>query len=195
MFTSRAEWRLMLRQDNADLRLTEKGYELGVVPEARWQAFMVKRDAIAQEQQRLSGTLIRPNSNAASQLAESLGETLSRESHLLDLLKRPHMEYHALLAAADLSPVADTMVAEQVAIQARYQGYLSRQQMEVARLRNQENTHIPAQFDFTQVGGFSQEIVQKMQQIRPSTVGQASRIPGVTPAAISQLLIYLKRCA
>lgn len=199
MFTSRAEYRLLLRQDNADLRLTEKGRELGLVDDARWKAFCEKREAIEQEQQRLKTTWVQPDSAQAAQITEKTGSPPSREYSLLDLLKRPELNYtdiaelgvgHAAKISADNIP-AD--VAEQVEIDAKYAGYIDRQQDEIDKLRRQENTVIPENFDFQTVKGLSNEVKQKLTEARPGTLARAARLPGITPAAISLLLIYLKK--
>lgn len=199
MFTSRAEYRLLLRQDNADLRLTEKGRELGLVDDVRWKAFCEKREAIEQEQQRLKTTWIQPGSEQAAQIAEKTGSPPSREYSLLDLLKRPELKYADIAelgmgATAEIS--ADNIaadVAEQVEIDAKYAGYIDRQQDEIDKLRRQENTVIPESFDFQSVKGLSNEVKQKLTEARPETLARAARIPGITPAAISLLLIYLKK--
>ena len=199
MFTSRAEYRLLLRQDNADLRLTEKGRELGLVDDVRWKAFCEKREAIEQEQQRLKTTWVQPDSAQAAQITEKTGSPPSREYSLLDLLKRPELNYtdiaelgvgHATKISADNIP-AD--VAEQVEIDAKYAGYIDRQQDEIDKLRRQENTVIPENFDFQTVKGLSNEVKQKLTEARPETLARAARLPGITPAAISLLLIYLKK--
>ncbi|MCG6886975.1 MAG: tRNA uridine-5-carboxymethylaminomethyl(34) synthesis enzyme MnmG [Proteobacteria bacterium] len=194
MFTSRAEYRLLLREDNADLRLTGQGRELGLVDDARWQIFEAKRDAIAAETHRLETTWLRPNDLPDDQAAAVLGQKLSRESTLLDLLRRPDVSYHALLSLpGGGEPVPDAIVAEQVEIQAKYSGYIERQQDEIAHARRHEDTALPEDFDYGVVRGLSAEVSEKLTRIRPVTVGQASRIPGVTPAAISLLLVYLKK--
>lgn len=199
MFTSRAEYRLLLRQDNADLRLTEKGRELGLVDDVRWKAFCEKREAIEQEQQRLKTTWIQPDSEQAAQITEKTGSPPSREYSLLDLLKRPELKY-ADIAELDVGATAEISagnisadVAEQVEIDAKYAGYIDRQQDEIDKLRRQENTVIPESFDFHTVKGLSNEVKQKLTEARPGTLARAARIPGITPAAISLLLIYLKK--
>ena len=192
MFTSRAEYRLLLRQDNADLRLTEKGRELGLVGEVRWKAFCQKREAIEQEHQRLKASWVQPGSAQALQLSEKTGSTLTREYSLLDLLKRPELGYRDVVALdSGIGVSAD--VAEQVEIKVKYAGYIDRQQGEIDKLRRQEHTVIPNDFDFNVVKGLSNEVKQKLSEARPETLAKASRIPGVTPAAISLLLIYLKK--
>ncbi len=192
MFTSRAEYRLLLREDNADLRLTEKGRQLGLVGEARWRAFCEKREAIARETQRLKDTWIQPGSRQAEQLSQRLEHPLSREYSLLDLLKRPQLGYAdvgSLVAASEVDP----RVAEQVEIEVKYAGYIDRQQDDIERMRRQENTALPESLDYSQIDGLSNEIRQKLSAARPLTLGAASRIQGVTPAALSLLLIYLKK--
>ena len=194
MFTSRAEYRLMLREDNADLRLTETGHKLGLVDDERWRIFDTKRHAIEAESQRLRDTWVRPETLPANVAERVLGQALGRESTLLDLLRRPDVTYHALMSlpGADTA-VLDEKVAEQVEIQAKYSGYIQRQKEEILRLRRHEDTAIPAHFDYHTVKGLSAEAQEKLLRIRPETIGQASRIPGVTPAAISLLLVFLKK--
>ena len=192
MFTSRAEYRLLLRQDNADLRLTEKGRDLGLVGDKRWEAFCIKREAIEQEQQRLKTSWIQPGSVQAKRLEEITGSTPAREYNLLDLLKRPELHYKDVAEmGARVNISAD--VAEQVEIDVKYAGYIDRQQEEIEKLRRQENTAIPEGFDFKLVKGLSNEVKQKLSDARPETLARASRIPGVTPAAMSLLLIHLKK--
>jgi tRNA uridine 5-carboxymethylaminomethyl modification enzyme len=194
MFTSRAEYRLMLREDNADLRLTEMGRRLGVVDDVRWEAFNRKRDAIAREQERLKSTRIDPLSLPAEIAARVLGKPIEREYSLLELLKRPSVSYASLASLPGSgAPVTDAAVAEQVEIQAKYQGYIVRQQDEVARHKHYEAMTLPPDLDYRTVRGLSIEVQQKLNQHRPETLGQASRISGVTPAAISLLLVHLKR--
>ncbi len=196
MFTSRAEYRLLLRQDNADLRLTEKGRELGLIDDQRWQQFCDKREAIAREQQRLRSTWVQPGSVQAAQVQAKTGTALNREYSLFDLLKRPelnHSDIEALNVNRDDGENIAADVAEQVEIDAKYSGYIDRQQDDIERLRRHENTAIPANFDYQQVRGLSNEVVQKLSDARPETLARASRIPGVTPAAISLLLVYLKK--
>ena len=194
MFTSRAEYRLMLREDNADLRLTETGRSLRMVDDTRWDAFSRKRDAIAREQERLKATWINPTLLPQDDAARVLGKAIERDYTLFELLKRPQVSYAALMSLAGAGePLCDRAVTEQVEIQAKYQGYIVRQQEEVARHEHYESLAIPKDLDYRQVKGLSAEVQQKLDQYRPETVGQASRISGVTPAAISLLLVHLKR--
>ena len=195
MFTSRAEYRLSLREDNADLRLTEAGRELGLVSDARWDAFCRKRDAIDRETERLRSTWAVPHKLAAREAETLLGQPLEREARFFDLLRRPGISYRALMAlsTAPADPVTDPQAVEQIEILAKYQGYIDRQQDEVARQAAQENTPLPIDLDYAQVRGLSNEVRQKLAAHRPETIGQASRIQGVTPAAISLLLIHLKK--
>ncbi|HKV97406.1 MAG TPA: tRNA uridine-5-carboxymethylaminomethyl(34) synthesis enzyme MnmG [Gammaproteobacteria bacterium] len=194
MFTSRAEHRLMLREDNADLRLTDIGRKLGLVDEVRWARFSEKREAIERETTRLQGIVLHPADIAEDDATAMFGGPLARETHALELLRRPEMNYAKLTS---LAPVGDANVAaevaEQVEISVRYAGYIVRQQQEVARARRQEETPLAVDFDFNAVHGLSNEVRQKLTQVRPQTLGQAARIPGVTPAAISILLVHLKK--
>ena len=192
MFTSRAEYRLLLREDNADLRLTETGRQLGLIDDARWRAFSTKREAIERESERLKSSWIQPNSPAAAIIEAKTGKALGREYSLLDLLKRPELNY-ADVADLDGTPVTDEAVAEQVQIQAKYQGYIDRQQGEIDKLKRHEATPLPEDLDYASVEGLSHEIRQKLAAARPGTLAQAARISGVTPAAVSMLLIYLKK--
>ncbi|MCC5884634.1 MAG: tRNA uridine-5-carboxymethylaminomethyl(34) synthesis enzyme MnmG [Halomonas sp.] len=192
MFTSRAEYRLLLREDNADLRLTEAGRELGLVDDSRWTVFSTKREAIERESTRLKASWVQPGSAAAEAIEAKTGKALSREYSLLDLLKRPELGY-ADVAYLSGEPVADESVAEQVQIQAKYQGYIDRQQDEIDKLKRHEATPLPADLDYARVEGLSHEIRQKLGEARPETLAQASRISGVTPAAVSILLIHLKK--
>ncbi|MDX1823665.1 MAG: tRNA uridine-5-carboxymethylaminomethyl(34) synthesis enzyme MnmG [Thiohalomonadales bacterium] len=195
MFTSRAEYRLMLREDNADLRLTETGRELGLVDGDRWRIFDTKQHAIEAETQRLRDTWLRPESLSAEEGQRVLGQPLTRETNLLDLLRRPDVTYQGLMSLPGVmeQEVRDEKVAEQVEIQAKYSGYIQRQQDEIARQRRHEDTMIPADFDYHMIKGLSAEVQEKLLRVVPETVGQAARIPGVTPAAISLLLVYLKK--
>ncbi|GAA4650867.1 tRNA uridine-5-carboxymethylaminomethyl(34) synthesis enzyme MnmG [Kistimonas scapharcae] len=192
MFTSRAEYRLILREDNADLRLTEKGRELGLVDDRRWRAFCEKQEGIEKETARLSTTYIHPNTAAAEQVNAKLENPIGREYSLLELLRRPELVYDDV-ASLNGEPVDNRQVAEQVEIQTKYQGYIERQTEEIDRLRRHEETRLPVDFDYDAISGLSNEVRIKLKDIRPETLGQASRIQGVTPAAISLLLIYLKK--
>jgi tRNA uridine 5-carboxymethylaminomethyl modification enzyme len=192
MFTSRAEYRLLLREDNADLRLTEKGRALGLVDDSRWQAFTNKREAINRLQQELAEKWIRPESGAAEQVKQFWGKPLRREANLLDLLRRPEVDVRELLSLTTFAAV-DEQVAEQVAIQAKYTGYIDRQQNEINRSKRYDHVRLPERIDYTRVPGLSNEVSEKLQRQRPETIGQASRIPGMTPAAISLLLVYMKK--
>ena len=194
MFTSRAEHRLLLREDNADLRLTEKGYEFGLVDEQRWVAFNIKREAIELEKQRIKETLVRP-SDLTKEQAQTLFEgELSREYHLDELLRRPKVSYVSLMTIEGVGPgVEDEKVAEQVEIQFKYAGYIERQQDEVDKQLRNESTKLPDDLDYTLVHGLSNEVRQKLNEGKPASIGQASRISGVTPAAISLLLVHLKK--
>jgi tRNA uridine 5-carboxymethylaminomethyl modification enzyme len=194
MFTSRAEYRLLLREDNADLRLTPAGHRLGVVDDERWQAFEQKREAIETESQRLHCTWIRPDDASEEQAQHVLGTTLSREYRLSDLLRRPEVSYAGLMTLPKAGPgVDDGVVAEQLEIQAKYAGYIERQQEEIKRHRRYETLVLPENLDYGKVRGLSNEVRQKLEQHRPATIGQASRVAGVTPAAISLLLVHLKK--
>jgi tRNA uridine 5-carboxymethylaminomethyl modification enzyme len=198
MFTSRAEYRLMLREDNADLRLTEQGRALGLVSDERWTFFETKRASVTRETARLDAHVVRPH----EVVGDALGAMLAREAHALDLLKRPEVSYDALIgvvgaAAWTLASDADERLIEQVAsqveVQAKYRGYIDRQRDEIERQRRHETTRLPADMDYAQVRGLSTEVRQRLAEARPETLGQASRIPGATPAAISLLLVHLKR--
>jgi tRNA uridine 5-carboxymethylaminomethyl modification enzyme len=193
MFTSRAEYRLLLREDNADLRLTERGRELGVVDDARWDAFCRKREQIEQLANRLTEVWIRPGDAAATRYAERFDDQLAREQRLSDLLRRPPVALDALLQVAEVETDADEAVIEQVEVQAKYAGYVERQRDEIERQRRNEETRLPDDLDYTEVRGLSAEVRQKLANVRPATLGQAARIPGVTPAAVSLLLVYLKK--
>lgn len=194
MFTSRAEHRLLLREDNADLRLTEQGRELGLVDDARWAAFCAKREAIEREQQRLHSAVLHPHMISAEDSQRVFGDVLTREYKLHDLLRRPGVTYAGLTSLPVVgNPVADEKVAEQVEIQCKYAGYIGRQQEEIDKQRRNEATRLPDWLDYVQVRGLSNEVRQKLQTQRPATIGQAQRIPGVTPAAISLLLVHLKK--
>jgi tRNA uridine 5-carboxymethylaminomethyl modification enzyme len=196
MFTSRAEYRLHLREDNADLRLTDKGHELGSVDAGRHAEFSRKREAIERETQRLRGLWAAPENALGAAIAAAISVAVSRETNALDLLRRPELNYAKLMQVPALGPpVADARVAEQVETAAKYSGYLERQNEEIERQRRNEETRIPADFDYAGVRGLSAEVMQKLARTRPQTVGQAQRISGVTPAAISLLLVHLKRHA
>jgi tRNA uridine 5-carboxymethylaminomethyl modification enzyme len=197
MFTSRAEYRLMLRQDNADLRLTETGRELGLVDDERWQAFQLKYEAIEKEEARLQKTWVQADSDLAATINQFTEKPLSREYTLADILTRPGVTIdklnQACLDLGLLNELPTPEVSEQVEISVKYQGYINRQQGEIEKLKNQENTVLPTGFDYSSISGLSNELKQKLSEAQPETVGRASRIPGVTPAAISLLLIYLKK--
>jgi len=194
MFTSRAEYRLQLREDNADLRLTEIGYRLGLVDEARWEAFDRKREAIATEQERLKSIWVNPSLLAQADAERILGKGIEREYALYELLRRPDVSYAGLMSLPGAGEgVIDAQVAEQVEIQAKYQGYIERQREEIARQQNHENTLLPPKIDYRLVRGLSIEAQQKLNLHQPETMGQAARISGITPATISLLLVHLKR--
>ena len=194
MFTSRAEYRLMLREDNADLRLTELGRKLGLVDDLRWDAFNRKRDEIAREQERLKSTWVSPRTISDAEATRVLGKPIEREYTLMDLLKRPDVTYGSLRTLDGVEfPQVDPIVAEQVEIQAKYLGYIARQQDEIARHERYESMVLPADLDYREVHGLSNEVHQKLNQHKPATLGQASRMSGITPAAVSLLLVHLKR--
>ncbi|MCB1875010.1 MAG: tRNA uridine-5-carboxymethylaminomethyl(34) synthesis enzyme MnmG [Chromatiales bacterium] len=194
MFTSRAEHRLLLREDNADLRLTEVGHDLGLVGEQQWRHFEAKREAIESERQRLADLWVRPREQDCEHAEQLLGAPLQREVTALELLRRPQVSYHRLVQLQGIGPGSDDpAVAEQVEIQAKYAGYIDRQQQDIDRNRRFETTPLPDTLDYTGVTGLSNEVREKLSRQRPSTLAQAARIPGVTPAAISLLLIHLKR--
>ena len=198
MFTSRAEYRLQLREDNADMRLTETGRRLGLVDDARWDAFCRKRDAVSRETQRLKSTWVNPRTLPASEAERVLGKAIEHEHHLFDLLRRPGVSHSALMtlpnAAAGRDDASLTPAAiEQVEIAAKYAGYIDRQKDEVARAAHFENLRLPPQLDYMQVTALSIEARQKLNAHKPETLGQASRISGITPASISLLLIHLKK--
>ncbi|MBA8199979.1 tRNA uridine-5-carboxymethylaminomethyl(34) synthesis enzyme MnmG [Citrobacter freundii] len=194
MFTSRAEYRLMLREDNADLRLTEKGRELGLVDDARWARFNEKLERIEQERQRLKSTWVNPLADTAAEVNAYLATPLSREASGEDLLRRPDVTYAQLTSLSAFAPgLDDAQAAEQVEIQVKYEGYIARQQDEIERHQRNENTLLPATLDYRQVSGLSNEVIAKLNDHKPVSIGQASRISGVTPAAISILLVWLKK--
>ena len=194
MFTSRAEYRLLLREDNADIRLTAKGRELGLVDDNRWQAFCEKQEGIELETQRLKNTWVQPNSDMAEKLFKHIDHRISHEYSLFDLLKRPELNHQII---GDLLPEQkpDSKIALQVEIDAKYSGYISRQQDEIDRLQRHENTAIPDGFDYSNIKGLSNEVKQKLSDALPKTLARAARVPGVTPAAISLLLVQLKKNA
>ena len=198
MFTSRAEYRLILREDNADLRLTEIARDLGLVDDWQWRAFEEKREAIIQEQQRLSALVIQPDSEYGKSISEKLEKPLSRDYKASEILRRPEMDYVTLTdvigKAAAYETNADS-VAEQVEIQAKYEGYLDRQLSEIEKTKRHETTPITNINDYKEVRGLSNEVCQKLNDHKPETIGQAGRIPGITPAAISLLMVHLKKSA
>ena len=194
MFTSRAEYRLLLREDNADIRLTEKGRHLGLVDDQRWQRFNEKMENVELERQRLRSTWLQKDHPATIKVNELLKTPLSRENSLEDLVRRPEVRYEDLMSIEGLGPaMADKQAAEQIEIQIKYAGYIDRQLDEIEKKKRHENTLIPIDFDFTQISGLSNEVVAKLTDTRPETIGKASRISGITPAAISLLLVYLKK--
>jgi len=194
MFTSRAEYRLLLREDNADLRLTEKARELGLIGDSRWAAFCEKRDAIELEKQRLNHTWLRAGTVPDEIARKTVGNTLKKEANLMELLRRPEVTYQSLLTLPGAGDsVRDPKVAEQLEIQAKYHGYIERQENEIKKQKRHEETRLSVDFDYTSVTGLSNEVAQKLNDHRPATIGQASRISGVTPAAVSLLLVYLKK--
>ena len=200
MFTSRAEHRLLLREDNADSRLTEKARELGLIDDVRWQAFNEKKESIAKEEQRLKTTFVQANSDQANALVEKIKTPLTREYNLMELLKRPELTYADLgelffqdSEFADSHVKIDPQVSQQIEISAKYSGYIQRQEEEVKRLRQHEETPLPIDFDYSTVEGLSNEAKQKLMTMKPESLGRASRIQGITPAAISLLLVYLKK--
>ena len=194
MFTSRAEYRLQLREDNADMRLTELGRDLKLVNETRYALFSAKREAVARETQRLAQLRFSSAGALGEAAARELQVPITRDLSALDLLKRPELSYEQIVAVPGFGPgVASAQVAEQVTIQAKYSGYLGRQSVEIERNQANENTVIPASFDYARVTGLSAEVLQKLNTVRPETIGLASRISGITPTSISLLLVYLKR--
>lgn len=194
MFTSRAEYRLMLREDNADLRLTEKGRELGLVDDVRWEHFSRKLELIEKERQRLRDIWVNPKSGSHDEVNEILAVPLSKEANGEDLLRRPEMNYTLLTSIDRFSPaLKDPQAAEQVEIQVKYEGYIARQLEEIERQSRNENTLLPVDLDYKQVKGLSNEVIAKLNDHKPTSIGQASRISGITPAAISILLVWLKK--
>ncbi|WP_286270731.1 tRNA uridine-5-carboxymethylaminomethyl(34) synthesis enzyme MnmG [Thalassotalea hakodatensis] len=194
MFTSRAEYRLLLREDNADIRLTETGRKLGLVDDARWQRFNEKLENIEVERQRLKSTWIQKDHPAVAQINQLVKNPISRENSLEELLRRPEVRYQDLMAIEALGqPLADKQASEQVEIQIKYAGYIDRQLDDIAKKKRHEDTLIPVEFDYSQISGLSNEVVAKLSDAKPETIGKASRISGITPAAISLLLVYLKK--
>lgn len=192
MFTSRAEYRLLLREDNADMRLTEQGYKLGVVDENRWRVFNEKQELIAKEQQRLASAWVQPGTVAGDKANEVLGQPIQHEYNLLDLLKRPNIKYSQIASLVG-EAVNDLQVAEQLEIQTKYAGYIDRQKDEIAQLRRYEKTLLPEDLDVELIVGLSNEVKQKLKEFKPQTLGAASRVSGITPAAVSLLLVHLKK--
>ena len=194
MFTSRAEYRLLLREDNADLRLTEKARELGLISDGRWAAFTEKREQIELEKQRLNSTWLQAGQVPDDVAEKVLGNTLKKEANLMELLRRPEVTYETLMTLPGSGEgVNDSNVAEQLEIQAKYHGYIERQQAEIEKHKKHETMPLSVEFDYKEVSGLSNEVAQKLNDHKPNTIGQASRISGVTPAAISLLLVYLKK--
>jgi len=195
MFTSRAEHRLLLREDNADLRLTGVGRELGLVDDERWRAFNEKREQVETEIQRLGDTILRPSDLNTEQSQDIFDGELSREYRLGELLRRPNVSYQALMSLPNIGPgVNDAKVAEQVEVQFKYAGYIDRQQQEIEKQLKHEEMALPEDFDYLSIkGGLSNEARQKLHEQKPATIGQASRIPGITPATISILMVHLKK--
>ncbi len=198
MFTSRAEYRLLLREDNADIRLTEAGRKIGLVDDVRWEMFSRKQEAILQEQERLKSTWVRPATLPKEDAIRVLGKPIEHEYSLFELLRRPELSYESLLslptteASMKYEDIAED-VRQQVDIAAKYQGYIDRQQEEIARTLSSEHMKIPEDMDYADVHGLSIEVQQKLAQHQPQTIGQAGRVSGVTPVAVSLLLVYLKR--
>jgi tRNA uridine 5-carboxymethylaminomethyl modification enzyme len=194
MFTSRAEYRLLLREDNADIRLTAKGHEIGLVDEKRWRAFNQKLEAIELERQRLKSTWVYPSHESTQALNVLLKNPVTKENTLEDLIRRPEMTYQTLMQIEAFGPkIENKQAAEQIEIQIKYAGYIERQKDEIAKTLRNENTLIPMEFDFSQISGLSNEVVAKLTDSRPETIGKAGRISGITPAAVSLLLLYLKK--
>jgi tRNA uridine 5-carboxymethylaminomethyl modification enzyme len=194
MFTSRAEYRLSLREDNADQRLTEIGRKLGLVEDKQWHRFEAKREAMARETERLKSIWVNPGNLADAHAIRVLGKSIEREYNLFDLLRRPEVTYASLMSLPDAGPeLADREAAEQVEIETKYAGYVTRQRDEIERQRGQEDQRLPLDFDYMELSSLSIEVRQKLNQAKPATLGQASRVAGVTPAAISVLMVYLKR--
>lgn len=195
MFTSRSEYRLALREDNADLRLTPIARELGLISDANWRMFEEKQEAIEQEKQRLRTLIIRPNTPVAKQLESFLSQPLEKEVRALDLLRRPEVNYEILTQIEDMGwdpKRVDRVVAEQIEVQLKYAGYIDAQEKEIARTEKYGSLRLPTSFDYSQISGLSNELQEKLTRVQPETLSQAARIPGITPAAISLLLVYLK---
>jgi len=204
MFTSRAEHRLLLREDNADARLTPKGRELGLVDDARWTFFQTKQEAVDREIARLRAVSVQPSHVEAAAATAIFGGPLTRDAKAFELLRRPEVSYQALLSIASVGAPSDhgdgderllEQLAAQVDVQAKYQGYIDRQTEEIARQARHEDTHLPSDLNYREVLGLSHEVRQRLTEARPGTLGQAARVPGVTPAAISLLLVHVKRHA
>ncbi|MDH3637081.1 MAG: tRNA uridine-5-carboxymethylaminomethyl(34) synthesis enzyme MnmG, partial [Gammaproteobacteria bacterium] len=194
MFTSRAEYRLLLREDNADLRLTESARDLGIISDRRWDVYCKKRDALARERERLNATWVQPGRASTTDLVRVLGQALPREATLMELLRRPEVSYQSLMTLPGAGPgVQDPRIGAQLEVEARYAGYIERQRQEIERQRRHEETVLPMDLDYSSVRGLSIEVCEKLTAFRPLTIGQASRISGVTPAAISLLLVHLKK--
>lgn len=194
MFTSRAEYRLLLREDNADIRLTEKGRELGLVDDLRWKAFSEKQELVETELKRLKSQWVNPNSINADKINELLKTPMQRESTLEAMIRRPEVNYESLMKVEGLGPaISDPVAAEQVEINIKYQGYIDRQLDEIEKLKRHENTLLPNDLDYSEIKGLSNEVTSKLNDLKPESIGQASRVSGITPAAISILLIYLKK--
>jgi tRNA uridine 5-carboxymethylaminomethyl modification enzyme len=194
MFTSRAEYRLLLREDNADSRLTPVGRELGLVDDVRWAAFEAKQSSVEQLKSTLRACMVRPNSPEAEVIEPRLAAPINRELSLLELVRRPELSVADVLALCpDLPHLVEEQVLEQVDIQVKYQGYIDRQQVEIDRLQRYNHWRLPDRMDYSNVSGLSNEVREKLRSQRPETVGQASRIPGMTPAAVSLLLVHLKK--
>lgn len=194
MFTSRAEYRLLLREDNADSRLTEKGRELGLVDDLRWKAFSEKQESVEVELQRLKNQWVNPNSVNAAQINELLKTPMQRESTLEAMIRRPEVNYESLMEVEGLGPaISDPIAAEQVEINIKYQGYINRQLDEIEKLKRHEDTLLPNDLDYSEIKGLSNEVTAKLNDLKPESIGQASRVSGITPAAISILLIHLKK--
>jgi len=194
MFTSRAEYRLLLREDNADIRLTEQGYKIGLVDEARWKRFNEKMESVELERQRLRSMWIQKDHPKIDEINKLLKMPLSKEANLEELIRRPEVAYTDLVSIEGLGPViADKQASEQIEIQTKYAGYIARQKEDIAKKKRNENTIIPIDFNYEQISGLSNEVVAKLKDARPETIGKASRISGITPAAVSLLLVYLKK--